>query len=138
TAGDFIASYRRLLNPATAAPKADLFFAVKNARAFATGKLTDFAAVGFRAPDSHTLIVTLAQPTPRFPYYVASGPWIPVNPRVIAKFGRTWTHPGNFVGNGAFVLTEWRAQQRIVVKKNPRFRSASDIRLDEIDFVRFD
>src|SRR3954467_6485646 len=30
TATDFIDSYRRILTPATAAPKADLFFAVKN------------------------------------------------------------------------------------------------------------
>jgi len=138
TAADFVESYRRLLTPATAAPKANLFFAVKNARAFATGTLADFAAVGFRAADAHTLVVTLAQPAPRFPSYVASGPWIPVNPRVVARYGRTWTAPGHFVGNGTFLLAEWRAQQRLVVKKNPRYRAAAGVRLDEIDFVRFD
>jgi len=138
TAADFVESYRRLLTPATAAPKANLFFAVKNARAFATGALADFSAVGFRAADTHTLVVTLAQPAPRFPYYVASGPWIPVNPRIVAQFGRTWTAPGHFVGNGPFPLAEWRAQQRLVVKKNSRYRDAAGVRLDEIDFVRFD
>src|SRR5205823_2788574 len=109
--------YRRLLTPSTAAPKADLFFAVKNARAFATGALTDFSAVGLRAADALTLVITLDQPRVRFPYYVASGPWIPVNPRVVAKFGRDWTQPVHFVGNGPFTLAEWRPQQRIVVKK---------------------
>ena len=91
TAADFLASYQRVLTPATAAPKAPLLFLVKNARAFATGELTDFAAVGFRAPDPHTLVVTLEHPAPRFLAYAASGPWIPVNPRVVARFGRTWT-----------------------------------------------
>lgn len=138
TAADFVESYHRLLTPATAAPKASLFFVVKNARAFLSGALTDFFAVGFRATAAHTLVVTLAQPTPRFPFYVASGPWIPVNPRAVAQHGRAWTQPGHFVGNGPFTLAEWRPQQRIIVKKNPVFRDAAGVRLDEIQFLRFD
>ncbi|MCX6951829.1 MAG: peptide ABC transporter substrate-binding protein [Verrucomicrobia bacterium] len=138
TAADFIASYRRVLTPATAAPKAHLFYAVKNARAFLTGALTDFSAVGFSAPSPLTLVITLAQPSPRFPYYVASGPWLPVNPRAVAQHGRTWTQPGHFVGNGPFTLTEWRQQQRIVVKKNHRYRAADTVRLDELQFIRLD
>ncbi len=138
TAADFAESYHRLLNPATAAPKADLFFMVHNARAFATGALADFSKVGFHASNAHTLVVALERPFARFPYYVASGPWMPANPRIVARYGRTWTEPAHFVGNGPFVLTEWRGQQRIVVKKNPRYRAAGNIRLDEIDFVRFD
>lgn len=138
TAADFIASYRRLLTPATAAPKASLFFDVKNARAFVSGQLTDFNAVGLQAPDAHTLVVTLEHPTPDFLAYVASGPWIPVNPRTVARFGREWTRPGNFVGNGPFVLTEWTPHQRIVVKRNPLYADHARVNLDEIDFVAFD
>ncbi len=138
TAADFIDAYRRVLTPATAAPKASAFFAVKNAREFASGKLADFGAVGFRTPDPYTLAITLARPSARFPQYVASGPWIPSNPRAVAKYGRQWTQPGKFVGNGPFVLTEWRAHQRIVVRKNPRYHAAAAVRLAEIDFVRFD
>jgi oligopeptide transport system substrate-binding protein len=138
TAQDFVASYRRVLSPATAAPKAHLFFAVKNARAFVAGAVKDFDAVGIRAPDPHTLVVTLTHPLRSFPLYVASGPWIPVNPRVVAEFERTWTHPAHFVGNGPFVLTEWRQQQRIVVRKNPRYRDAALVALDEIQFIRYD
>lgn len=138
TAEDFVASYRRLLTPATAAPKADLFFAVKNARAYATGQIADFSTVGFRAADAHTLIVTLEQPNPRFLLYVASGPWIPVNPRVVEKFGRTWTRPENQVGNGPFVLTEWRSNQRILVRRNPVYRGPDPRRVEEIQFIAFD
>lgn len=138
TSSHFVASFQRSLTPATAAPKAAVFFPVKNARAFATGTLQDFAAVGFRAADTHTLVVTLEQPTPRFPHYVASGPWLPVRTDVVARHGRTWTRPENFVGNGPFTLTEWRADQRIVVKKNPRWHGAAGVRLGEIHFLRFD
>jgi oligopeptide transport system substrate-binding protein len=138
TAADFVESYRRVLAPATAAPKASVFFAVKNARAFLAGEIADFSAVGFRAPDARTLVVTLAQPTPRFPYYVASGPWIPVNPRIVARHGRAWTRPENFVGNGPFTLAEWRPHQHIVVKRNPAWHGAAGVRLAEIRFLHFD
>jgi oligopeptide transport system substrate-binding protein len=138
TANDLVESYRRVLTPATAAPKADLLFGVKYARAYATGQLTDFSAVGFLAPDPRTLLVTLERPTPRFLAYAASGPWIPVNPRIVSRFGRQWTRPENFVGNGPFVLTEWKPQQRITVRKNPRYHGAAGVRLAEIQFVHFD
>ena len=138
TAADFLASYRRVFTPATAAPKASLFFAVKNARAFAAGALADFSLVGFAAPDPHTLVVTLEHPFPQFLLYAASGPWIPVNPRVVARLGRAWTRPENYVGNGPFTLAAWRPHQRIVAKKNPRYHAAAAVRLDEIDFIAFD
>ena len=138
TATHFVEAYRRALTPATAAPKANAFFSVKNARAFAAGELTDFSAVGFRAVSDHTLIVALAQPNPRFPYYVASGPWLPVRTDVVAKHGRNWTRPEHFVGNGPFTLAEWRADQRVIVKKNPRWHGAAGVTLAEIHFIRFD
>jgi oligopeptide transport system substrate-binding protein len=138
TADDFVASYRRTLTPATAAPKANVFFPVKNARAFLTGKLADFAQVGFRALNARTLVITLEQPTPRFPYYVASGPWLPVHVKTVAQHGRNWSRPEHFVGNGPFALAEWHADQRLVVKRNPRWHDAASVRLDEIHFVRFD
>lgn len=138
TAADFVASYRRVLTPATAAPKAALFFGVKNARAYLAGQLADFGAVGLHAADEHTLVVTLEQLMPDFLAYAASGPWIPVNPRVVAARGRDWTRPGSFVGNGPFVLAEWQPAQRIVVRKNPLYAGAADVRLDEIDFLAFD
>jgi oligopeptide transport system substrate-binding protein len=138
TADDFVASFRRALAPSTAAPKAHLFYAVKNARAYASGAISDFSVVGIRATGPRTLTITLDHRTPRFPLYVASGPWIPVNPRVVERFGRTWTEPAHHVGNGPFVLAEWRPQQRITVHKNPAYRDASHVWLEEIQFIRFD
>ena len=134
TAQDFVDSYRRLLTPA----KASLFFLVKNAETFYRGMLADFAAVGFRARDALTLEITLAQPAPQFLAYAASGPWIPVNPRAVARFGPEWTRPGNFVGNGPFTLIEWRPHQRIVVRRRADYWDAAHVRLGELQFLAFD
>ncbi len=138
TATHFIAAYRRALTPATAAPKASVFSDVKNAAAYVSGQLADFSAVGFHAAGPHTLTITLERPNPRFPYYVASGPWLPVRTDVVARHGRNWTRPDHFVGNGPFLLAEWRADQRIVVRKNPRWHGAAGVQLAEIHFLRFD
>lgn len=138
TAADFVESFRRALTPATAAPQAHLFFPVKNARAFATGAVNDFGDVGIRASDARTLAITLEHPTPRFLAYVASGPWIPVNVRVVAQRGRAWTRAGHFVGNGPFVLAEWRPHQRIVVKRNPHYAGPDQPSVDELHFLVFD
>ncbi len=139
TARDFLYSFRRVLTPALAAPKAQLFFAVKNARAFYRGELADFAAVGFAAPDDRTLVITLGHPAPHLLALAASGPWLPVHSATLEKpRGTAWTRPGNFVGNGPFTLAVWHPNQQIVVRKNPAYWDAAAVRLAEIRFVAMD
>ena len=96
----------------------------------------DLAPIVLYDPIART--VTLAPPNPAFLLYAASGPWLPVHPATVATHGRTWTQPAHHIGNGPFTLAEWRQNQRIVVKKNPAYRAAADIRVDEIHFLRFD
>lgn len=144
TAGDFVYSIRRALTPAVAAPKAALFFPLKNAAAFHAGRERDFSAVGARALDDRRLELTLAEPTADFPAMVASGPWIPVHPGTVDKSGGLvrrddrWTRPGGYTGNGPFLLTGWRPNQDISVRRNPAYWDAARIHLEEIRFLAFD
>lgn len=137
-ASDFMAAYQRVLDPATAAAKPDLFFLVAGAEAFYRREITDFALTGFSAPDDRTLVVRLARPSPAFPAYVASGPWLPVNVRAFEREGRQWTEPGKFVGNGPFTLTAWDANQRIIVRRRTDHWDAGRHRLSAIHFVALD
>lgn len=138
TAQDFVASYRRVLDPATAAPKAGLFDPVRGAAAYRRGAITDFAQVGIAARDDTTLTVNLERPAPHFLDYAASGPWIPVHPPTVARHGRDWTRPEHHVGNGPFALREWRPNQRIIVAKRADHWDAGAYRLDAIHFLAFD
>ena len=138
TAQDFVYSIRRALTASLAAPKAPLFFPIKNAGAFYHGRLTDFAQVGVAAPDDRTLVITLDHPMPDFLALAASGPWIPVHPATVEKFGINWLRPEHFVGNGRFVLVNWLPNQRIVVRKNLLHRNSSTTLLAEVQFVAFD
>ncbi|WP_157693800.1 peptide ABC transporter substrate-binding protein [Opitutus sp. GAS368] len=138
TAQDFVWSIKRALTPATAVPKASLFFPIRNAAAFLRGTVTDFAAVGVTAPDPRTLVITLARPTADFLAIAASGPWIPVHPATVEKFGADWARPEHYVGNGRFLLAEWRPHQRIVVRKNPHHLTSHLTQLAGIEFLAFD
>lgn len=142
TAGDFVFTIRRALNPALAAPKAPLFFGLRNAAAFYRGEITDPTAIGAAAPTDQVLVLTLEHPLPQLLSLVASGPWLPVHAATVMKFGDTresaWSRPGNYVGNGPFVLSEWRPHEEITVTKNPHFRAAGNVRLDAIRFQIFD
>ena len=66
TAEDFVWSWQRALNPAMGNQYAYMLYPVKNAEAFATGKLDDFSKVGVQALDPHTLQVQLNARTPYF------------------------------------------------------------------------
>jgi oligopeptide transport system substrate-binding protein len=138
TAADFAYSIRRVLTPATAAPKAALFFALNNAREYFRGTEPDFARVGVEARDDRTLVLTLGRPWIDFPALVSSGPWIPVHRNTVELHGPQWTRPGNFTGNGPFVLSEWSPHQHIVVRKNPAYWDHASVTLDAVRILAFD
>jgi len=140
TSRDFAYSFQRILTPAFAAEYSYMLWPIKNAEAFNTGKLTDFAAVGVAAPDDATLRLTLERPTPYLLAVAAHNTWMPVHRATIEKFGKmdqrnsAWTRPGNLLGNGAFTLTEWKPNARIVATKNPRYWDAAHTHLNRVIF----
>ena len=136
TAQNFAWSIQRVLAPGLAAPKAALFFPIKNADACYLGHARAFDSVGVRTPDTHTLQLELAHSNPDFPAIVASGPWIPIHPATVSSL-RTG-HPAGYVGNGPFTFVAWRPNQEIVVARNPAYWDAANVRLREIRFLAFD
>lgn len=144
TARNFVESYQRILSPALASDVAYMLYPVANAEAFNTGKLADFAQVGFRALDDWTLEITLASPTPYFLSLLSHYSWYPVHLPTIRKYGpgfergSRWTRPGRFVGNGPFTLDEWRLNDRIRVQKSATYWDAKTVSLSAIVFHTID
>lgn len=140
TARDFTYSFRRMLTPKFGATYAYMLWPIKNAQAFNAGTLADFAQVGVTAIDDATLRLTLERPTPYLPALAAHSTWLPVHRATIEKFGKLedretlWTRPGNLVGNGPFVLTEWRPNARLAAAKNPHYWGAAHNRLERLVF----
>jgi oligopeptide transport system substrate-binding protein len=144
TADDFVASWRRALTPTLAAENAGLLYVIQGAEAFHKGVNPDFAQVGVRAVNPHTLVVKLEHPAPYFLSLLTHAVWLPVPMATIGKFGAAaergnrWTRPENFVGNGAFTLKTWRPNQEIVVEKSATYWDAAHVRLHAIRFHPFD
>jgi oligopeptide transport system substrate-binding protein len=117
-----------------------MLFALKNGEAYYYGKLKDFAAVGAVAADPHTLVLHLDHPVPYLPKLLCHMMWYPIHRATIEKFGRIdqrgtrWTRPGNYVGNGPFILAEWRPNQLIRVTKSPTYWDHDHVRLNAINF----
>jgi len=144
TAQDFAYAWQRILSPALGSEYAYLLYCLKNARNFNEGTIKDFAEVGVRILDDFTIEATLENPTPYFLTMHNHYSWFPVHRATIEKFGKIdergtqWTRPGNLISNGPFMLTDWRPNEFISVRRNPYYWDASSVRLDGIDFHPID
>jgi oligopeptide transport system substrate-binding protein len=130
TAGDYEYSWKRQLDPATAAPYAGFLYDVKNGQAFNTkqGSLTA-ADVGVKATDDSTLVVTLEGPRAYFPVLATYTAAAPSFKAAVEKFADKWTEAANIVCNGPFTLTEWKHNESYTLKKNDNYWNAKSVTL---------
>jgi oligopeptide transport system substrate-binding protein len=135
TARDFVESWRRTLDPATASEYAYQLHYIKNARAFNEGKSEDFSQVGVSAPDERTLRVELENPTPFFADLCAFVTLLPVPLHTVREHGDDWIKPGRLVSNGAYLLESWRLNDRIRLRKNPRYWNSDAVAMETIDVL---
>jgi oligopeptide transport system substrate-binding protein len=149
TSADFLWSWRRLLEPETAAAGAYHLWCVRGARAYSEGA-ADLArreelwsGVGLAAPDARTLVVTLARPTPWFLALTSYHPLFPVHRASLehfrakfpARWESEWMRPGRLVTNGPFKLRERRVNDRLRLVKNPEYWDAPDVALRTLDVL---
>ncbi len=132
SARDFEYSWKRQLDPASAAPYASFLYDIKNGEAFNKKQLTDASQVGVRAKDDWTLEVTLEGPRGYFPVLTAYLAALPGHKGSVEKHGDKWTEAGNLVCNGPFVLETWEHNKAMVLRKNKHFFGAKDVGLDKI------
>ena len=134
TAQHFVDGMTRLLEPATAAEYAWLMYIVQGAEAFNTGETDDPSTLGLRAIDDLTLEITLEEAASYFDTILAFSTTYPVRLDVIEEYGELWAEPGNFVGNGAYLLTEWAHEDYVVIEKNPDYWNADNVTIERVEF----
>lgn len=147
TAEDFLWSWRRLLEPETAAPFAYQLHCVRGAEAFATSPPAErelrWHGVGLGAPDSRTLVVELARPTAYFLALTSFHPLFPlhrgalehVQRRFPERWQTEWVRPAHLVSNGPFKLVERRVNDRLRLVRNPEYWDAAAVALRSIDVL---
>lgn len=145
TANDFVFSFKELLNPANAAEYFAFAAIFKNAQAyydFKSGKEgateVKFEDVGIKALDDYTLELTLENVLPYFLQSVKFEVLSPIYEPFYTECGEKFASaPEYMCFNGAFYMTEWVLENKIVTVKNPYWYDAANVTIDKINWVKY-
>ncbi|OMP97002.1 ABC transporter substrate-binding protein [Raoultella terrigena] len=136
TAQDIVWSWQRLVSPATASPYASYpgNMHIVNAQDIAQGKKTP-DTLGVKAIDDATLEVTLSQPNAAFLPMLAHPSLVPIDKVLVSRFGEKWTKPEHMVTSGAYKLSQWVVNERIVAERNPRYWDNADTVINKVTYL---
>lgn len=143
TAQTVVDSWLRTLDPATASQYAYMIgMVIKGADAYNTSTETDAAklqalrdAVAIKAVDDKTFEITLTGPAPYVSDMLTHQAFAVLPMHAIAKFGKEWIKPENFVGNGPYTLKDWKPQQQITVVKNEKYWDKANVFINSLQFL---
>jgi len=143
TAEDFAWSWRRVLDPKTAADYAYMLYPIRGAKAYFEAAVkdpakADWSAVGVRVEGPRRLRVDLAEPTAYFLDLAAFGTYLPIRRDVVEQHGDRWTFPPHIISNGAYRLLEWQFRSRMRWEKNPYYWNAANVALERIEVRVFE
>ena len=138
-AGDFVYSWRKLVDPRIAA---DYAYVMDPIAGFGDAQAADpadnaavdaaLANVGVSAPDDKTFVVKLSRPASYFVYIAAL--WIGAPEK--ATF--TYAEAADYVSSGPMMMKEWKHGSNIVLVPNPHWNAenpSDPIKIDEIDLA---
>ncbi|MFB7159827.1 peptide ABC transporter substrate-binding protein [Lysinibacillus sp. NPDC056232] len=126
-AGDFEYAWKWALNPENLSQYASIFYPIKGAEAYnEAGGSAD--AVGVKAEDDKTLVVTLENPTPYFLELTGFKTYLPINQKVTEANKEWYADAGkDYVTNGPYKLSDWKHSDSIVLTKNEDYWDASNV-----------
>lgn len=138
TAENFVYSWRRLMDPETAAPFAYIGEYIKNGRAVETGEMEP-EELAVEAIDDKTLEVTLEHPTAYFLSMMGlSSLFAPLRQDIVEEYGKDFAADAEKnVYSGPYVLTS-SANQKYVFEPNENYWDRDSIKLDraEMSYVQ--
>jgi len=136
TAQDFVYSWQRLADPHTASPYASYlqYAHIENIDEILAGKKPP-TSLGIRAVDDTHLQIVLSEPVPYFIALAAYAALKPVNRKAVEQWGEKWTQPAHYVGNGAYTLSDWVINEKIVLKRNPHYWNNAQTTIETATFL---
>ena len=137
-AKDFEYSFKRVCDPAVAAPYGETVMGM--VKGYADAAAGDLDALAVKASeDGKTLTVELAYPCSYFDKLAAFGTLSPVQKATVEANGDAWaTTAETYICNGPYMISEWVPGERIVTVKNPYYNGGWDssrIVTDEITYL---
>ena len=156
TSGDFIFAWRRFLE--TPGEYSYLHFYIHGAKKYSDDfadylakkdsgdtwvSPPDFDAVGEKATDDSTIIITLDNPVPFFPSLLAFAPFFPMNKESMKDFlekdglhyNLDFTRPPHLVSNGPYRLADWTFKRRLRMVASDFYWNRQSVRSKVIDQI---
>ena len=128
-ARDFVAAWRRVVDPTQASPVADNFRVISGATAIIAGRAAP-ETLGVVAPSDDVLVVHLDHPAAYLPQVLAHAAAAPVYSDATAR-----AHgPAGWVSNGAYVLTKWQPGTAIELRRNEQYWDHANVRVERIEY----
>lgn len=131
---DFEYAWKRILNKNLGSKNAYKLYCLKNGEAYNNGSVSD-NEVGVKAIDDSTLSVTLEKPMPNFLTLTASQICMPVREDLVKGNSNWATSDKTCIGNGPFMLKEWKKKEYIQLVKNSNYVDRKNVKLKKIKFT---
>ncbi|MFD3405298.1 peptide ABC transporter substrate-binding protein [Kribbella sp. NPDC058693] len=139
-AQDFERTYKRLFTPAGGSAGGTTLGAnsyqtatgIKGAQDFLSGVLTDWSKVGVKANGDHELVLTLSNPNPDFLLALTHPAMLPLPMDLVEGKPKDWQNPPNYVSNGAYTVSEWVANSRLILVPNEKYWDRDKVKLGRI------
>lgn len=138
TAGQYVDSILRLLNPEKAFSYAFYAFDIKGAEAYynGEGKIED---IGVKALDEKTLEITLERVSPQFESKLGFACLFPIRLDLVEAGGDLYaTDITKHAYNGPFLIKEWVQDHSMTLVKNPTYWDAENVHLTTVNMTTVD
>jgi oligopeptide transport system substrate-binding protein len=134
TAQDFVFAWQKLVDPATAAPSANLAAPIKHASAILAGKANP-QTLGVSALSASILSVELAHPCAWCLKLMTNSIFYPISQTFYEAAGDEFgTRPETHLANGAFKIKAWQRGKRIDLTRNVQYWRQDEVELNAITF----
>ncbi|EFM32176.1 peptide ABC transporter substrate-binding protein [Streptococcus mitis] len=114
---------------------------IKGLDAYVKGEIKDFAEVGIKALDDHTIQYTLNKPESFWNSKTTMGVMAPVNEEFLNSKGDDFakgTDPSSILYNGPFLLKSIVAKSSVEFEKNPNYWDKDNVHLDKVKLSYWD
>lgn len=134
TASDFVASFRRQVEPKTKSQRAGHLSDIKNYDVVNTGKASP-SKLGVKALSKYKLQIELSHPVPYYNYVIATQLY-PINQRALAKWGNKYGQDSQHAdSDGAYEIKNWNSSKDTwSLIKNKDYYDADKVDLKKIHF----
>jgi oligopeptide transport system substrate-binding protein len=137
TPNDFKYGWQRLCDPATAGDYAFTGYIVVGCEAWnsmdpkkddpAKQAAAKAAFLNSIKVSGNDITFTLTDPAPYFNAIASIWVGAPAREDMVTKGGASWTEPATFIGNGPFILSEWKHNEKMVFLRNPKYRNPAKL-----------